>query len=75
MTGITINWLCKDIIQDSPCRTLLGDLVVMNNTLENNFPKKLFLPFSTLEFTLAASKSTNGKTDSTKIIVIIIENG
>ena len=53
----------------------MGDLVVMNNTLENNFAKKLFLPFSTLEFTLAGTKASNGKTNSSKILIIIVENG
>jgi hypothetical protein len=52
----------------------MGDLVVMNSSLENNFAKKLFLPFTILEFTLTGTKSSNSKTNSSRILIVIVEN-
>jgi hypothetical protein len=52
----------------------MNELVVMNNTLENNFVKKLFLPFTVLEFNLNAEKTTSNKSNSSKILIVIVES-
>jgi hypothetical protein len=52
----------------------MGDLIIMNSSLENNFAKKLFLPFSVLEFTLTGTKTSNSKTNSSRILIVIVEN-
>jgi hypothetical protein len=53
----------------------MGDLVQMNNSLENSFIGKLFLPFTVLEFILDGNKSSvNDKQNSSRILIVVVEN-
>jgi hypothetical protein len=53
----------------------MGDLVEMNNTLENSYIEKLFLPFTILEFILTGNKtSVDDKYNSSRVLIVIVEN-
>jgi hypothetical protein len=52
----------------------MGDLVILNGTLENQFVKKLFLPYTVLEFIFYAEKISSSKSNSSRILIVIVES-
>jgi hypothetical protein len=52
LNGLSYIWTCLDLKTNGACKTILGDIITLENVPSNSFQAKIFEPYSTFMFFL-----------------------